>query len=142
MNQNNQGQSGGLDPKNQGVLPVKLSDLGRDFDLTGVDLRTKPPRHWFHLFSYYLNAHKPIGHNVSHRNAARQAATTTIAIEKLETDMLTGKTIDGAVLVRLQRRLDRYLVELGLTPKTITETDDEPKKPTLSDVLKKGPTNE
>jgi len=132
MLQNNEIHTGGQSPPNQGHPAPKSRRMRGDLHLVGVDNRTKPARRWRGLFSTYLNANKPPGGpNDHHRNAAKRAASLTLLVEKMESDLVAGRQVDAAVYTRTLNTLNRYLASLGLEPRWEEDKDPQSTKPNL-----------
>jgi hypothetical protein len=140
-NENNTGLTG--EPQPPKPLPThrKSRKKGPEMDLPdGIDQRTKAARRWRYLFSAYLNAHHPVGGpNIAHRSAAKNAATTEILLDSMNSDLLNGRPVDAALLARLQRRMDRYLYDLGISK--ILPEEDEKTNPAEALARLKDPSN-
>ncbi len=99
----------------------------------GVDGRTKPARRWHKLFSEFL-AHTGTlqgRHNEMDRAAAKRAASLTLMLEKMDSQLLRGEFVNPESYSRTSSAFERVLTQLG-----VLEPEPE-KKPTLKDLLNK-----
>jgi|GEM_PF-6712495 hypothetical protein len=96
--------------------------------LPGVDRRTRAAKRWRDLFMAYAVESGALGQGMARENLCRQAATMTVARERLDAATARGELVDADTLVRLGNALGRVLGALGLASWT-DATPPPPEKP-------------
>jgi hypothetical protein len=81
-----------------------------------IDGRTKGSRRWHHLFSEYLSHTGTLSgrHHTADRSAAKQAATLTLLLEKMDAQNIRGEAVNPEAYSRASNSLERLFNFLGI----------------------------
>jgi hypothetical protein len=105
-----------------------------------VDGRTKASRRWHELFSEYLAHRGPFQgrHATADRSAAKQAATLTLLLEKMDSQLIRGESVNPEAYARTCNSLERVLNFLGIGKE---EPKPDPLKPLQDHLTRKDKEN-